>query len=335
MRGACVTSVLCTRVLVCKAQSSERGRGSGEAKPGARHASLCANSVATERNACLYRDLFARRRRRAGAFCAVRCPASALLHAASCCSVLLSVPRCTHRCGMGRKPMSAFAKAKKLQNRMEASLPSALLEEIGNTICVADDLRGPMESCAMGDASTEGDSATGSASTSAPCKYTRENVRGRWLEMRYRLQASGVDAPLPLKCPSLTIPKTALATMVVLLPCSGEEVLKRGPPKYADFAKSVPPQNPFTPASAHGGTSQSISVHDNSTHGDTSQSISVHDNSTHSHHYYEPPAAAPAAAAPPSSVAKQLADVKSMFEQGLIPSREIYENKVRQILGLS
>ena len=40
--GACVTSVLCTRVLVCKAQSSERGRGSGEAKPGVRHASLCA-----------------------------------------------------------------------------------------------------------------------------------------------------------------------------------------------------------------------------------------------------------------------------------------------------
>ena len=32
--GACVTSVLCTRVLVCKAQSSERGRGSGEAEAG-------------------------------------------------------------------------------------------------------------------------------------------------------------------------------------------------------------------------------------------------------------------------------------------------------------
>ncbi len=40
------------------------------------------------------------------------------------------------------------------------------------------------------------------------------------------------------------------------------------------------------------------------------------------------------AAAPPSSVAQQLADVKAMFEQGLIPSREIYEDKVRQILGL-
>ena len=28
-RDACVSSVLCTRVLVCKAQGSERGRGSG------------------------------------------------------------------------------------------------------------------------------------------------------------------------------------------------------------------------------------------------------------------------------------------------------------------
>ena len=36
-RGSCVSSVLCTRVLVCKAQRSERGRGSGEdaAHPGA------------------------------------------------------------------------------------------------------------------------------------------------------------------------------------------------------------------------------------------------------------------------------------------------------------
>ena len=41
-----------------------------------------------------------------------------------------------------------------------------------------------------------------------------------------------------------------------------------------------------------------------------------------------------AAAAPPSSEAQQLADMKAMFEQGLIPSREIYEDKVRQILGL-
>ena len=32
--------------------------------------------------------------------------------------------------------------------------------------------------------------------------------------------------------------------------------------------------------------------------------------------------------------AQQLADMKAMFEQELIPSREIYEDKVRQILGL-
>ena len=39
--AACVSSVLCTRVVVCRAHSSERGHGgSGEAKPGARHASL-------------------------------------------------------------------------------------------------------------------------------------------------------------------------------------------------------------------------------------------------------------------------------------------------------
>ena len=38
MRAACVSSVLCTRVLVCKAQGSERGACEDEAKPGARHA---------------------------------------------------------------------------------------------------------------------------------------------------------------------------------------------------------------------------------------------------------------------------------------------------------
>ena len=31
-RAACVTSVLCTRVVVCKAQRGERGRGGGEAE---------------------------------------------------------------------------------------------------------------------------------------------------------------------------------------------------------------------------------------------------------------------------------------------------------------
>ena len=40
---------------------------------------------------------------------------------------------CKHRGDMGRKPMTPFAKAKKLQNRMEASLPSALQEELGTT----------------------------------------------------------------------------------------------------------------------------------------------------------------------------------------------------------
>ena len=211
---------------------------------------------------------------------------------------------------------------------------------------VANELRGPMESGVMGDASTEGDSATGGASTRAPCKYTRANVRGKWLELRDRLR---VGAPLPLETPSLTIPKTALATMMVLVPCSGEDVVKRGPPKYADFAKSVPPQNPFTPASAHGGTSQiNISQCNNGCSGSHyySQPNSV-SNITHNYNYScasaptaTAPAAAPAAAAPPSSEAQQLAlreqlaDMKAMFEQGLIPSRKIYEDKVRQILGL-
>ena len=170
-----------------------------------------------------------------------------------------------------------------------------------------------MESGVMGDASTEGDSATGGASTRAPCKYTRANVRGMWLELRDRLR---VDAPLPLEWPSSTIPETALATM------------KRGPPKYADFAKSVPPQNPFTPASAHGGTSQSnISQYNNGCSGSQISGAFAQPNSVH--HYYHYPAIAP------SSKAQQLADMKAMFEQGLIPSREIYEDKVRQILGLS
>ena len=108
---------------------------------------------------------------------------------------------------------------------------------------VAVEMRGPMESGEMADANTEGDSAMGGAITRARCKYTRENVRGRWLELRDRLRASGVDAPLPLEWPSLTIPKTALATMMVSLPHLGEDVMKRGPPKYADFAESVPPRH--------------------------------------------------------------------------------------------
>ena len=50
-----------------------------------------------------------------------------------CCSVLLRVRCCNHRGDMGRKKMTPFAKAKKLQKRMEASLPSALQEELGTT----------------------------------------------------------------------------------------------------------------------------------------------------------------------------------------------------------
>ena len=99
-------------------------------------------------------------------------------------------------------------------------------------------------------------------------------------------------------------------------------------PKYADFAKSVPPQNPFTPASTHGGTSQrNISQYNNGCSGSQISGAFAQSNSVH--HYYHYPAIAP------SSKAQQLADMKAMFEQGLIPSREIYEDKVRQILGLS
>ena len=47
--------------------------------------------------------------------------------------MLLRVLCCNHRGDMGRKKMTPFAKAKKLQKRMEASLPSALQEELGTT----------------------------------------------------------------------------------------------------------------------------------------------------------------------------------------------------------
>ena len=125
--------------------------------------------------------------------------------------------------------------------------------------------------------------------------------------------------------------------------------MKRGPPKLQvrRLCKIRAPtrQSPFTPASAHGGTSQSnVSHHNNGCSGSQSNSVS---NITHNYNYScasgpaaTAPAAAPAAAAPPSSEAQQLAlreqlaDMKAMFEQGLIPSLEIYEDKVRQILGL-
>ena len=61
---------------------------------------------------------------------ALRC--SLLQPTAATCRGLFSVLLCCkHRGDMGRKALSAYAKAKKLQNRMEASLPSTLREEIG------------------------------------------------------------------------------------------------------------------------------------------------------------------------------------------------------------
>ena len=127
-----------------------------------------------------------------------------------------------------------------------------------------------------------------------------------------------------------------------------------GCPTYADFA-AVPEQNPFTRATAQDAKNSSASAHGGTSQGNISQ---YNNGCSGSHYYSQPnithnynyscasaptataPAAAPAAAAPPSSEAQQLAlreqlaDMKAMFEQGLIPSREIYEDKVRQILGL-
>ena len=148
----------------------------------------------------------------------------------------------------------------------------------------------------------------------------------------------------------------------------------QGPrPTYANFAKSVPPQNPFTRAAAQDAEDSNASTHGRGTNqSNISQYNSRCSGSQINYHYHaaappaaaQPaatapaaappaasapaasaptataPAAAPAAAAPPSSEAQQLAlreklaDMKAMFEQGLIPSREIYEDKVRQILGL-
>ena len=85
--GACVTSVLCARVLVCKAQSSERGRGSGEAKPGARHASLCAITQSRLSAMRAYKQVLFFYVALA-LFAQSVCPASALLRAAPCCSPL-------------------------------------------------------------------------------------------------------------------------------------------------------------------------------------------------------------------------------------------------------
>ena len=235
---------------------------------------------------------------------------------------------------------------KKKEERIGAQLMAEITEPIDDTATAA----------------AVSEILNGNLQAHAPCKYTRGDVRGKWLELRQRLQASGVDAPLPLE-PSLTIPKSFLATMMVSLPHLGEDVRKRGPPEYADFAKSVPQENPFTRAAAQDAEDSSASTHG---HGTNQSNISQYNSNSSgsqiNYHYHAaaPPAAAPpvatapaaappsasapaasapvamaSAAAPPRSEAVQLADMKAMFEQGLIPSREIYENKVRQILGLS
>ena len=43
-RAVCVLSAFCTRVLVCEAQRSERGRGSGEAEAGPARCATCLKS---------------------------------------------------------------------------------------------------------------------------------------------------------------------------------------------------------------------------------------------------------------------------------------------------
>ena len=116
-RGACVSSVLCTRVLVCKAQRSERGRGSGEAKPGARHASLCAITQSRLSAMRAYTGIFLH----VGAlalFAQSVCPASALLRAAPCCSpfraALTAAAWGASQCRHSQKPRSCKTEWKHL-----------------------------------------------------------------------------------------------------------------------------------------------------------------------------------------------------------------------------
>jgi hypothetical protein len=335
---------------------------------------------------------------------------------------------------MGRKKMTPFIKAKKLQNRMEASLPSALMEEIGSTATLPASLSvvgtfnaeishtvrsssdsrtdydgGPLVTSehapppsqqltqwqcigADGDASDKVEQLAAASAMANPlqsataevlerkCEYTREYVRATMLELR---RASGFDAPLPLEWPSHNdgghrLPlewSSAPATMMEKLQRSGEDVpvMKPGPPEYADFAKSVPPENPFTRAAAQDAEDSNASTHGRGTNQSNISQYNNHCSGSQINYHYHAaappaaaqpaatapaaappaasapaasaptataPAAAPAAAAPPSSEAQQLAlreklaDMKAMFEQGLIPSREIYEDKVRQILGL-
>ena len=249
--------------------------------------------------------------------------------------------------------MSAFAKAKKLQNRMEASLPSALQEEVGTTTLPASlsevgtfnteseishtarsssDSRtdydgGPLVTSehapppsqqptqwqcigADGDASDKVEKLAATSAMANPlrsataevlerkCEYTREYVKATMLELR---RASGFDAPLPLEWPSLTIPKTALATMMVSLPHLGEDVWKRGPAEYAGFAKFVSQENPFTRAAAQDAEDSNASTHGRGTNqSNISQYNSRCSGSQINYHYH---AAAPPAAAQPAATA--------------------------------
>ena len=126
--GACVTSVLCTRVLVCKAQSSERRRGSGEAKPGARHP-LCALFFALEqkREACIYRtqrlNPIGSQPRCARGSCCLGRRQDILAATAAPLATLHSVALMD----MGRKPYTEAAKERRRIRRMEALLPPHVL----------------------------------------------------------------------------------------------------------------------------------------------------------------------------------------------------------------
>ena len=150
-RAACVSSVFWTRVIVCEAQSSERERGTrdrGSGRPGAPTCLFVGKWESVTRFAtelCLPvekadiappSNASKQASKQVYSLLALQCPPTTPqqlrgLFSVLLLSVLLRVLCCNHRNDMGRKKMTPFAKAKKLQNRMEASLPSALKEEIG------------------------------------------------------------------------------------------------------------------------------------------------------------------------------------------------------------
>ena len=80
--------------------------------------------------------------------------------------------------------------------------------------------------------------------------------------------------------------------MMVSLPHLGEDVRRRGPPEYADFAKSVPQENPFTRAAAQDAEDSNASTHGRGTNqSNISQYNSRCSGSQINYHYH--------AAAPP------------------------------------